>query len=186
MDRRQQKTRDAIYNAFAGLLQKKHFNSITVQEIIDEANIGRSTFYAHFETKDMLLKEMCTDMFDHVFDRHLTSEATHDFSLSPDELRSRLTHLLYHLREDKKGSVGALCSESSDLFMGYFKGYLKEMFLKYQSVFPQNVPVDFVLNHWTGSFAEAARWWIGNGMKESPEKITEYFLAVIRMSENEE
>lgn len=51
-----------------------------MQEIIDQANIGRSTFILHFETKDDLLKALCKDIFDHIFSDDLNSELTHDFS----------------------------------------------------------------------------------------------------------
>ena len=71
MDRRQRKTRAAIFQAFTRLLENKTYTALTVQEIIDDADISRSTFYAHFETKDELLKAMCTDIFDHVFSDEL-------------------------------------------------------------------------------------------------------------------
>ena len=61
MDRRQKKTREAIFNAFCELLSKKRYEQITVGEIIERADVGRATFYAHFETKDFLLKELCAE-----------------------------------------------------------------------------------------------------------------------------
>jgi len=102
MDRRQKKTRDAIFKAFSKLLEKKRYGNITVQEIIDEANIGRSTFYAHFATKVELLKAMCTDIFSHVFSDELIQEQTHDFSGNNNGLETKLTHILYHLKDSEK------------------------------------------------------------------------------------
>ena len=186
MDRRQQKTRALIFQAFRNLLSTKKYSSITVQEIIDEANIGRSTFYSHFETKDALLKEMCTEIFDHVFSPALVSEETHDFSGHHDDLKDRLTHLLYHLKDNKHDIVGILSCESGELFMKFFKQYLTEMFSKYVCAFHTTIPSDFVLNHLTGSFAEAVMWWIHGNMKCKPEDVANYFLTLTTFNETEQ
>jgi AcrR family transcriptional regulator len=54
-DRRIQKTRLLLHKALmSGILEKK-YESITVQEILDRANVGRSTFYVHYRDKDELL-----------------------------------------------------------------------------------------------------------------------------------
>ena len=49
MDRRQRKTREAIFRAFTSLLSNKEFGQITVGQIIQQADVGRATFYALFE-----------------------------------------------------------------------------------------------------------------------------------------
>ncbi len=178
MDRRQQKTRQAIFHAFSKLLETRRFENITVQEIIDAANIGRSTFYAHFETKDALLREMCTDIFRHVFEEHLTQEADHDYSTGEQRLLQRLEHILYHLRENQRNLTRLLCTESGELFMNFFKEYLYDMFTRYLDEFQGDVPRDYLLYYLVGGFAETVRWWVSKDMQPSPEEIAGYFMAV--------
>ena len=142
MDRRQQKTRRAIFSAFQTLLETNRYDRITVQDIIDGADISRSTFYAHFETKDMLLKAMCGDIFDHLFAGDLC-----DYPDQAPLLQPRLAHLLWHLQEQKTQVLGILSCEGGTLFMEYFKERLRALFSIYLQEFSQEVPQDFLLNH---------------------------------------
>ena len=97
MDRRQRKTREAIFNAFIEILSKKDFNNITVGEIIEKADIGRATFYSHFETKDFLLKELCEELFCHLFDSlDKSNDHRHIFDCeAPDSIFLHLFLYLY-------------------------------------------------------------------------------------------
>lgn len=54
-DRRVQRTRRLLHKALMSLILEKKYESITVQEILDRADVGRSTFYMHFQDKDQLL-----------------------------------------------------------------------------------------------------------------------------------
>jgi AcrR family transcriptional regulator len=55
LDRRVQRTRRGLHDALISLILEKKYESITVQEILDRADVGRSTFYLHFQDKDELL-----------------------------------------------------------------------------------------------------------------------------------
>jgi AcrR family transcriptional regulator len=54
-DRRVQRTRQLLLQALMSLVPEKGFDEVTVQDIIDRANVGRATFYAHFIDKEDLL-----------------------------------------------------------------------------------------------------------------------------------
>jgi len=55
IDRRVQRTRQLLHGSLMALIQEKGFEGLSVQEIIDRANVGRATFYAHFDSKEDLL-----------------------------------------------------------------------------------------------------------------------------------
>lgn len=184
MDRRQQKTREAIFQAFGSLLGHKSYSNITVQEIIDTANIGRSTFYAHFETKDDLLKALCERLFDHII--RSAADCTHTHGLYSDETApaSVFCHLLQHLAENDNNILGLLSCESNEIFLRCFKDSLNELigsqFIRQNCHKDSILPDDFLINHISGSFVEMVLWWIKGHMKETPEELDRYFQAVIQ------
>jgi AcrR family transcriptional regulator len=175
MDRRTEKTRAAIFSAFYDLLSRKSYARITVEEIIDGANIGRSTFYSHFETKDELLKTMCTDLFSHVFSAKLPAEILHDSSSAEEDILAVVSHILYHLSENGKNIRGILSCESADLFLRYFKEYLHQLVIplmsRWETARPLPVPEDFLIHHISGSFIEMVRWWFKNDLRYSPDEM---------------
>jgi AcrR family transcriptional regulator len=61
-DRRVRRTRASINDAFVQLVGEKEYDDITIADILDRADVGRSTFYAHFEDKDDLMRQSLEGM----------------------------------------------------------------------------------------------------------------------------
>ena len=181
MDRRQRKSREAIFGALVALLARKRFDQITVGEIIERADVGRATFYAHFETKDFLLKALSEELFCHIFDSVTDGGGAHRHIFAGDEPSSVILHLLRHLQRNDNHILDLLASENNELFLRYFKENLKELIQKQPESFGdgRGLPESFFVNHIAATFVETVRWWAEHGMKESPETLADYFMAAI-------
>ena len=180
MDRRQRKTREAIFKAFITLLSEKNYNKITVDEIIKIADIGRATFYAHFETKDFLLRDLCAELFDHIFSSETENE-TSNLNIFDCQIHdSVFLHLFLHVQKNDNNIAKLLSSKNNDIFLEYFKNGVKLLVEKHLSDFehrkPSIVPDDFWINHVTSVFIETLKYWLENKMQQSTKLITEYFL----------
>lgn len=183
MDRRQKKTREAIFSAFTQLLSEKNYNQISVQDIIDAADIGRTTFYAHFETKDFLLKDLCEELFGHIIDTAMGMPKGQSHYSCDFETDSVFLHLTYHLQENDRNILELLSSQNNDIFLRYFKQNLKVLVISQYAdkgeLKSSDLPEEFLVNHISSSFVETVYWWLSGKMKETPEEITRYFLATI-------
>ncbi|MBE6825112.1 MAG: TetR/AcrR family transcriptional regulator [Ruminococcaceae bacterium] len=183
MDRRQRKTREAIFSAFTQLLSEKNLSRITVSDIITRADIGRATFYAHFETRDYLLKELCEELFCHIFDSMGENGENHKHIFECDAPRSAFLHLVQHIEKNDNHILDLLSCQNNEMFLGYFKTGLAKLienqYETFDNIRSQKLPKDFWTNHIAATFVETIRWWIDNKMQESPQQITEYFLISI-------
>ncbi len=183
MDRRKRKTRNAIFKSFIELLSEKNYSQITVGEIIEKADIGRATFYSHFETKEFLLKELCSELFDHIFESKVGSKDAHSHIFDCDAPSSVFLHLFQHLQKNDNNILDLLSGENNELFLLYFKRGLIELVETQLDTFEKSkcvdLPRDFLVNHIASTFVETVRWWLSNKMRQSPEVITKYFLLAV-------
>ena len=170
MDRRQQKTRKAIFDAFQTLLEAKRYDHITVQDIIDEANVGRSTFYAHFETKEALLDALCDEAFFHLFGKNACT-----FTGSGDTLEGRLTHILWHVRESRNNLSAILRSNGGEIFLSYFREHLSALFAEVPSTV-SGLPEAYRLRMLAAGFTETVVWWAEEKYREEPGTVAACFL----------
>ena len=164
-------------------MAEKSYSKITVQEIIDAANVGRTTFYAHFETKDDLLKELCEELFGHIIGSAMDCTHTHGLYSDGSAPESVFCHLLQHLQENDRNIIALLSCESSEMFLRFFKDSLNELvrsqFINQNRKANTDIPEDFLINHISGSFVEMVLWWIRGHRKQTPEDLDRYFRAVI-------
>ena len=182
MDRRQRKSRASIFSAFNTLLEKKSYRSITVQEIIDEADVGRTTFYAHFPTKDDLLRELSDEMLNHVFSPSLDKESTHDFSKDGMSYRKLVSHILYHIKDSSMNIERILSSDCSAMFLRFFRerfsSYIENMVNKDKEC---NVPRSYEIDMLSSGLISTIEWWVKAGMKDSPETVASYFTSLFKL-----
>ena len=173
-DRRITKTRKAIYTAFLQLLNQKNFESITVQEIIDLADVGRSTFYSHYESKELLLDELCRYLFHHLFEReeHLTTE---DY----------LAHIFLHFQKNQD-HVTSLLFSKNDYFLRQLHKELEHHVYpmvaeNLQEAYP-NIPASYLKHFVVTNFIETLTWWLKKGQTYTEDQVVRFYLDVIEMT----
>ena len=172
-DRRITKTRKAIYAAFLQLLNQKNFETITVQEIIDLADVGRSTFYSHYESKELLLDELCRYLFHHLFEREENIN-----------IEAYLTHIFLHFKKNQD-HVTSLLFSKNDYFLRQLQKELEHhvypMVAEDLQVSYPNIPSSFLKHFVVTNFIETLTWWLKKGKSYKEDQVVRFYLDVIEM-----
>ncbi|MCI1857687.1 MAG: TetR family transcriptional regulator [Sporolactobacillus sp.] len=77
-DPRAKRTRKFLQQAFTELLKQKDFDKITIQDIADQAEMNRSTFYSHFQDKYELLDVTLNTMFSDILSERIPADSNLD------------------------------------------------------------------------------------------------------------
>ena len=177
MDRRIIRSRKMILAAYEKLLAVKAPSKITVEEILDEANVGRSTFYAHFDTKDALMSEMLVDIFKHTMNVE-NAESGHDFQ-GKVGVSEQMTHILYHLQDQKERLAPLFDGKNADMFWSALKSQLEPIVQSsldhWRTKRNSQVPDALLVAHVASTYIEVARWWFAENADASPQWIENIF-----------
>ena len=176
MNKKIEDTNEKIYNAFSEVLLLKDYNDVRIQDVLDKSGVARSTFYAHYKTKEDLLKSVCTTIFSHV----LKEEKSHDFSRSSIfDYKHFITHIFYHIKDESRLIHAILLSQSKAIFLDYMREGVREFatacvvngFVDLKGL-PEKLKVRSVIE----SFILIIEYWSDAGFSDTPEKLTDYFL----------
>jgi AcrR family transcriptional regulator len=171
-DRRSQRTRQALSEALVQLIQEKDYSAITVNDIIERANVGRSTFYAHYTDKDALL----LDQMDRVIEfLSQASPQSQEFPYFPS------LGFLQHVGGDHYELYKALVwGPGMDLIVKHLQESLSKRVEQglQDSGKHFEVPLPILASFVTGSFLNLLKWWLENKRIHSPEQMNEFFMKV--------
>ncbi len=179
-DRRVVKTRQVIQDALFSLMQEKPYHKITIQHVIDRANVGRSTFYSHYETKEDLLLN-CIEHLLEMLNRYLINY----LERKEDGVRLLpVTELFDHIKENIKMMKGLMKTDSSNLFFDKVKAYWNKSIEEYLTAkLPAGakppMPIEILTDHITSTLINLMKWWISNKMPYSSRQMDEYYQQLI-------
>ncbi len=167
MDRRVQRTRQLLQTALSELILEKDYEKVTVQDVIDRANVGRSTFYAHFEDKEQLLlsgfEPLRAEFEDFLEGRSVTDETPWALSLA-----------MFQQAQKQRGAYLTLTHVRKYLY-GYLLNHLKQQLPKRN----KSIPPELLAHYVASSFIALLTWWIDNDYPRSAEQMNEYFRQLV-------
>ncbi|MCP4422638.1 MAG: TetR/AcrR family transcriptional regulator [Chloroflexi bacterium] len=180
VDRRIQRTRKLLQDALITLILEKGYDNITVQHIIDEANVGRSTFYAHYLDKDDLM-ESSVEKLREELGQHLSSGSEDEAqrAMMPILTLFQHTQQQHHLYKAMIGGRGIeIVVEAIRVGL---TAHARAHFEDAQRAGKQfAIPVDILVTHLAGSLQTLLTWWLDNNMPYSPERMNEIFIQLVR------
>jgi AcrR family transcriptional regulator len=173
-DRRIRRTKRIIGDAFAALILEKGYARVTVQDILDRADVGRSTFYAHYRDKESLL----TAAFEDLRDDLRTDLATLAPGVPPSPTSP--TGALFEHAYQRRAVYRALCGrQGGDIVHRHLHrvigDLLREHLRPHLSAAGSDLPVDVVAEFYTSAALGLLTWWVDRDFRPGPTHIAHMY-----------
>lgn len=195
-DRRVRRTRAALQEALLSLMAEKGYDKITVQDLIDRADVGRSTFYLHFTDKSDLLQDALSQLGLMLGTQDGSGSPTarpgppaasrHSPTTRPDRRRPVRFSLpmLQHVQEQQATARALLAPSGTDAVRSGMErmltGVVTEELQALAAVSaPPRVPLDLVAAGVVATFMAVLGWWIADDFARPAQEVDAAFLTLV-------
>src|SRR4029450_2034400 len=176
-DRRVRRTRELLRRALLSLVQEQGYERLTVQDILDRADVGRSTFYAHYRDKDDLLLSGFEDIRAALATER--EEAEHSAGAKREFLQPLLIVFRHveahrHFWEPlaRKGGAEVVVRILRDYVADLVREHLRAQF---PAVAKKQVQLEAAVQFVVGAFIGQGIWWLDNEIPYSAEEMYSIF-----------
>ena len=184
VDRRIQRTQNLLLDALVALIDTKAYDDITVQDIIDRANVGRSTFYSHFLDKDQLLLSGLEKLRVSFEEQH-RKLAIEEGSL--EDKREEISLAFFkHVAAYHQLYKAVVGRRSNSVVTQKLYLYLSDLFRQHLAdpqveEFKVEMPLELAVQFLTGSLLSVVTWWLENNLPYSAEQMNRWYhrLAIL-------
>jgi AcrR family transcriptional regulator len=174
VDRRSQRTRQLLSAALLELMLEQRYDEITVQDIIDRANVGRSTFYAHYLDKEDLLISDFTRVLD-ALTQHIEERGIENQHTPPG-----LAFFFHHVQTHRQLYKALVRSDPIDLL--YKKGH-ERLRHNIEGHLVAIAPPDqasalflsLVADTMAGTILTMLTWWLDHDTPYTPAQMDSFF-----------
>lgn len=176
-DRRIARTRDTLGDALVELIRQKPFESITVQDVLDRAGVGRSTFYTHYRDKNDLFMSDAAEFF----------EATASALSKSGDKSSRVApvaEFFAHVAEQREFREALVTAgKMQDMWeMGqeYFARGIKQRLQEMSGVPAMEAIRATALAHaFSGALFSLLTWWLRGSSAQTAEQMDELYHRLV-------
>jgi AcrR family transcriptional regulator len=176
LDRRSERTRQALHQALMRLVVERGYDAVSVSDIVDAANVGRSTFYGHFTDKDDLLRSLAGTLRIVLVAQHgmIAAGAT-----SRDSRVLGFTRFMtQHLKEQRVLYLAFMRSRAGPMVLDSIRHGLCDIVRKELPADP--VPArmpnrELTVQFLVGAYLSVLTWWLDGGAKGEADDIEAAF-----------
>jgi AcrR family transcriptional regulator len=178
IDRRVARTRKTLHHALISLILEKDYDAITIEEICDAANVGRSTFYAHYTSKDDLHQSGIENLRRVLAERRTVAlaSAVDVRGQSLSFIRTLFEHAYDHKHlfcalAGRRGGTVALAAIRRIIS----DAVREELAMTGNNSSADTIPREFIVQYIVGACMAVLTWWLDNGTKIPADRIDAMF-----------